>query len=251
MKKLKKFSHTGAFLSGMVSALAVVILKTTAMAMSGQIKFNTANICFNHVRVFPKDEYLKTETGGTIPSSILYVDEQGGGTTYVPLRVLAQTLHMPTFWDGDSSFLNVSVTGEQALYFLPHDQIGQVWTDLAEDVEPVAAAGGKVLLDEEWKSKEDFVNELEPLKSSDGDYVSITITNRGDYPVSFGLGFTSEGMTLSTPTQVPAKETVTRTLRCISFDNLKDTPINLTIDSGNHVSRMMDISIDAVQFEGN
>lgn len=250
MKKPGRASHIRAFLGGMASALVIVVLTTTAMAASGQLKFNTANICFDHVCVFPKDKYLKTETGGTIPSSILYTDEQGAGTTYVPIRVLTQALHMPTFWDGKSSFLNVSVSGEQALYFLPHDQIGQVWTGLAEEIEPVVPTKGKVLFHEDWNSKDAFEKEFYLPKAADGSCVNITITNRGNYPVSFGLGFSSDGYTLLTPTQVPAGETVTRALNFLSFDNLKDTPISLVIDSGNNVSRMMDISVEAVQFKG-
>ena len=46
-----------------------------------------------------KGEYLELASGEKVPSSILYVDQAGGGTTYLPMRYLAELLGMSVTWD--------------------------------------------------------------------------------------------------------------------------------------------------------
>lgn len=250
MKKRKKFQTLAPFLSGAVAALLVCACVGASLAASGAVRFNTASVSFHGKTLFHKGKDLTGENGAAIPSTILYTDEQGGGTTYVPLRVLAQALHMPMYWDQETGYLEVRLSGDQALYMLELDDAGSEYEGLAEEVEPIVPSGGKALVDKVLHQGEAAFEKEFPLDQRDGAYLSITVSNHGEYPLQFSLGFGMGDVNITKPTQIPAGATVTRTLKCYEEADFKELPIYMKVGNAPDSLHLIDAEITAVQFAG-
>lgn len=95
MKKLNLQS----FLAGILTAALLFAVTSTALAASGSVTFNAINLTKEGKIIFNKDEDFELASGEKVPSSILYVDQAGGGTTYLPMRYLAELLGMSVTWD--------------------------------------------------------------------------------------------------------------------------------------------------------
>lgn len=95
MKKLNLRS----FFAGLLTATLLFAVITTALAASGSITYNGINFTVDGKTILSKGEYLELASGEKVPSSILYVDQAGGGTTYLPMRYLAELLGMSVTWD--------------------------------------------------------------------------------------------------------------------------------------------------------
>ena len=78
MKKLNLRS----FFAGLLTATLLFAVITTALAASGSITYNGINLTVDGKTILSKGEYLELASGEKVPSSILYVDQAGGGTTY-------------------------------------------------------------------------------------------------------------------------------------------------------------------------
>jgi hypothetical protein len=98
MKKL--FSG---FIAGIISTLIVMVLIIPAMAESlQQIRFNMVNIELNETQITAKDQDYTLDSGVSVPNSLSYIDENGGSTTYLPLRKLAELLSLNVDWVGET-----------------------------------------------------------------------------------------------------------------------------------------------------
>ncbi len=86
------------FFAGVLTALLCVGIVSSALAASGQVTFNAVNVTVNGEAVCYKGDYMELESGEKVPSSILYVDETGGGTTYLPVASLAKALEVRCDW---------------------------------------------------------------------------------------------------------------------------------------------------------
>lgn len=95
MKKLNLRS----FFAGLLTATLLFAVITTALAASGSVTYNGINLTVGGKAILSKGEYLELASGEKVPSSILYVDQAGGGTTYLPMRYLAELLGMSVTWD--------------------------------------------------------------------------------------------------------------------------------------------------------
>lgn len=95
MKKLNLRS----FFAGLLTSTLLFAVITTALAASGSITYNGINLTVDGKTILSKGEYLELASGEKVPSSILYVDQAGGGTTYLPMRYLAELLGMSVTWD--------------------------------------------------------------------------------------------------------------------------------------------------------
>ena len=87
------------FFAGILTAALLFAVISTALAASGSVTFNAINLTKEGKVIFSKEEYLELASGEKIPSSILYVDQAAGGTTYLPMRYLAELLGMSVTWD--------------------------------------------------------------------------------------------------------------------------------------------------------
>lgn len=95
MKKLNLKSY----FAGILTATLFFAIITTALAASGSVTYNGINLSMNGKTIFSAGEYLELGSGEKVPSSILYVDQAGGGTTYLPMRYLAELLELSVTWD--------------------------------------------------------------------------------------------------------------------------------------------------------
>ena len=90
------------FLAGAGAALALSACLTTALAASGQVSFNFANVCLDGGTVIVAGADVTAANGQMIPGSILYTDETGGKTNYLPLRKISELLKVEVKYDSAS-----------------------------------------------------------------------------------------------------------------------------------------------------
>jgi len=89
------------FCTGALTTLLCFGFISGALAFSGQVTFNAVNVTVNGEAVCYKGDFIELDSGEKVPSSILYVDETGGGTTYLPVASLAKALDVKCTWDSD------------------------------------------------------------------------------------------------------------------------------------------------------
>ena len=98
------------FLAGMLTAAVIGGLGVGALAASGAVTFNASNLVFNGQQISAKGEGYTLDNGCQAPTSITYTDEAGGGTTYLPVRRIAELLGIEIGWDNATG--SVTVTGD-------------------------------------------------------------------------------------------------------------------------------------------
>ena len=98
------------FLAGMITAAVIGGLGVGALAASGAVTFNASNLQLNGQQISAKGENYTLPSGQQVPASITYTDETGGGTTYLPVRRIAELLGIDIGWDGTSG--SVTVVGD-------------------------------------------------------------------------------------------------------------------------------------------
>ena len=77
------------FAGGFFAALALAACLTTALAAAGKVSYNFANVCLDGGTVIVAGADISAANGQMIPGSILYTDETGGKTNYLPLRKIS------------------------------------------------------------------------------------------------------------------------------------------------------------------
>lgn len=87
------------FFAGVVMTLLLVTLTTTALATSGKVTFGFANVALNGDTKIVSGENITVANGQKVPGSILYVDEAGGKTNYLPIRAISELLGVDIDYD--------------------------------------------------------------------------------------------------------------------------------------------------------
>ena len=87
------------FLAGTAAALALTALTATALAASGQVQFNFAGVALNGETKIAAGSDITAPNGQRVPGSILYVDEAGGKTNYLPIRTISELLGVEVGYD--------------------------------------------------------------------------------------------------------------------------------------------------------
>ena len=100
------------FLAGAAAALALTALTATALAASGQVQFNFAGVALNGETKIAAGSDITAPNGQRVPGSILYVDEAGGKTNYLPIRAISELLGVEIGYD---SATKTVLLGEQGL----------------------------------------------------------------------------------------------------------------------------------------
>ena len=248
------------FLSGVLATVLTMGCVTTALAASGLVQFSPVGLQLNGKAIFAAGDSVNTESGQPVPSSIVYTDEAGGGTTYLPLRTIANLLDVPITWDGaettvvlgrgDGGGITVEPgTGASAWDSLPLHQAGKTAGPFAE-VQPDARKGGIMLLEEtQFRSGSDFSRDI-PFVGANGRYVSITVTNNGAQPLLFQAGHLYATGRDMLATQIPAGATVTRTFEALESGAAIQPRFGVDISTGSGEGGTVDIQISAVQFNG-
>lgn len=99
------------FLGGFLTAVLLASLTTTALAASGNVTFNFANVALNGETKIAAGTDITTATGQKIPGSILYTDAAGGKTNYLPIRAISELLGVEISYD---SATRTVLLGEQS-----------------------------------------------------------------------------------------------------------------------------------------
>ena len=248
------------FLSGVLATVLTMGCVTTALAASGLVQFSPVGLQLNGKAIFAAGDSVNTENGQSVPSSIVYTDEAGGGTTYLPLRTIANLLDVPITWDGgettvvlgrgDGGGITVEPgTGASAWDSLPLHQAGKTAGPFAE-VQPDARKGGIMLLEEtQFRSGSNFSRDI-PFVGANGRYVSITVTNNSTHPLLFQAGHLYATGRDMLATQIPAGATVTRTFEALESGAAIQPRFGVDISTGSGEGGTVDIQISAVQFNG-
>lgn len=108
------------FIAGFLSCALTVGLVGTALAASGTVSFNSVNLRFNGQQISAKGENFTIGTGASVPASILYTDENGGGTTYLPIARISELLGTEIGWDGATGSVRI---GEETTKNFAYDSI--------------------------------------------------------------------------------------------------------------------------------
>ena len=107
MKKLKQ--NLPGFIVGVLSTAIVLVLATSVLAAYTDVSFSTVNIELNGERIASSHDSYTLEDGKTkVPYSITYTNENGGDTTYLPVRKLSELLGIGIEWNSDTN--SVSIT---------------------------------------------------------------------------------------------------------------------------------------------
>lgn len=92
----KRFSS---FLAGAASALLLAALCTTALAASGKISYNFVNVSLDGEAKITAGQTITAANGQQVPGSILYTDDAGGKTNYLPIRTISELLGVEIGYD--------------------------------------------------------------------------------------------------------------------------------------------------------
>lgn len=228
-------------------ALTATVCMSTALAgasYAGHISFNTYSLYLNGHEILTAGESFTTDSGAEVPSSILYTDEHGGGTCYVPVRSLAHALEMPATWEDGSVFWKVR--GDLAVSLLSTSGNGATFSDYMQEVEAITPENGHELFSIQHNGVENYKGELN-LSQNKGNTVSVTVTNHGSANLVFGLGVKHNGGLTTSPTKVPAGQSVTRTFRVLSETASGAVP-HLNIGNADDTFHQHDFTVQAIQF---
>ena len=255
MKKNGKIS----FFSGFLSATLIFGCISSALAASGTVNFSQVKLAMYGRAIFSQGDSLTAGNGQSIPSSISYTDAAGGGTTYLPLSYVSQVLDTPVSWDGTTGTVSLgtyrgvangtaaSTTTQDDGSSLPLTRPGRKAGPFTE-VEPIQSEGFRILPKTEYRSTTDY-NFDTSVDDNHGKYISVTITNKGqDHLILFlGRDYTIGNEFIST--QVPAGQTVTRTLRIDGTNDGLKPRFHTRVTYYGALSQDMNFEISATQFD--
>lgn len=109
--------NTTSFAAGLVTGAMLLSLGTTALAASGKVQFDFSNVALNGERKITAGEEITAPNGQKIPGTILYVDEAGGKTNYLPIRAVSELLGVEIGYDTDTKTV---LLGKQPSAERPH-----------------------------------------------------------------------------------------------------------------------------------
>ncbi len=250
------------FVGGLLCGVLLFGCTAGALAAGGTVSFNSVALKANGKTLFSQDQELTNGAGRPIPSSIVYQDEAGGGTTYLPLAYLANLLDTPVGWDGKSGtvLLGRTVTGDfqislgseetSSLDQMPTNSAGSQIAPFTE-IEPRLPQEGESkslpISHTVYRSVDGYENTF-GVNRANGKYVSVTVTNHNDFPLLFRLGRSYNQDQKAIPSQIPAGQTVTRTVEVGESDLLVSNPSLLVFVGSNGQWGEIDIEVEAVQF---
>ena len=91
-----------------MSTLLVLALGTTALAASGKVTFSFSNIALNGETKIAAGSNITVANGQKVPGSILYVDEAGGKTNYLPIRAISELLGVDIDYDSATKTVHLN-----------------------------------------------------------------------------------------------------------------------------------------------
>ncbi len=114
------------FTGGFFAALALSACLTTALAAAGKVSYNFANVCLDGGTVIVAGADISAANGQMIPGSILYTDETGGKTNYLPLRKISDLLGVEVNYDSASKTIYLGKMPDKTAQTAPPAEEGRV-----------------------------------------------------------------------------------------------------------------------------
>ena len=96
---MKKSRPTAMFFCGAVTALLTVSCLTTALAASGKVSYNFANVALDGETKITAGADITAANGQKVPGTILFTDSAGGKTNYLPIRAVSELLGVEIGYD--------------------------------------------------------------------------------------------------------------------------------------------------------
>lgn len=220
---MKLHSKLRIFVSGMLTCALMLGCATLGFAaLNGKVSFGTVGVELNQKTAIKKGSQLTTEAGQPIPSSIIYTDATGGGTTYLPLATISRMLELPVAWNAETGNVELGYSGS-GIIVDPDPQPGQepqatnypgAKAGRYTEVEPIVPehndGSRNCDLKVSFSAPSGFSNTISP--SPKKTMVSITVTNRSEYPLDFCVTAVNQFTKTRLPMSViPVGATVTRT----------------------------------------
>lgn len=87
------------FTTGFLTAVLLLALCTTALAASGKVSYNFANVALNGETKITAGTDITAANGQKIPGTILFTDAAGGRTNYLPIRAVSELLEVEIGYD--------------------------------------------------------------------------------------------------------------------------------------------------------
>lgn len=145
------------FASGFFAALALSLCLTTALAASGKVSYNFANVSMDGTQKITAGQDITAANGQKIPGSILYTDAAGGKTNYLPIRTISELLGTEIGYDSASK--TVLLGKQPAAEPAPEENVIDLRTPKTVpenprrgDVDLIKSRGGTILPDDDPNS---------------------------------------------------------------------------------------------------
>lgn len=172
------------FAGGFFAALALSLCLTTALAASGKVSYNFANVCLDGGTVIVAGADIAAANGQMIPGSILYTDETGGKTNYLPLRKFSELLKVEVNYDSASKTIYLGkmpapqpapADGENVIDLRTPKTVPE--NPRRGDVELIKSRGGTILPDDDPNS---YRGNEKMFKNKNGDlWYEYLVGNEG------------------------------------------------------------------------
>lgn len=261
----------GTFVSGLLAGAMIVACGTAAFAAgTGNLRFNAVNMAINGKTVIKAGDAMTTAAGGEVPSTIIYTDELGRDTTYLPIRTFSKLLDIPVTWKDGTIYLGYLPSNNITITWGDEGTPDPIWTEQPlhragakagafTEVEPVWPANDKIT---SYSARDDYMSSSFAVGSrynpfgNEGGYCSIKITNNGASPVALCVDCISTITKDSFPnTVIPAGQTVIRTFRADAYTGGLDQPdLSFTLHNDPRAENSMDevkATVSVVSFDPN
>ena len=96
---MKRSRLAASFFSGAATALLAVSCLTTALAASGKVSYNFANVALGGETKITAGADITAANGQKVPGTILFTDAAGGKTNYLPIRAVSELLGVEIGYD--------------------------------------------------------------------------------------------------------------------------------------------------------
>ena len=152
------------FTGGFFAALALSACLTTALAAAGKVSYNFVSVSMDGTPKITAGQDITAANGQKVPGSILYTDEAGGKTNYLPIRTISELLGVEIGYDSATkTVLLGKQPAAQPAASEPQPAGGENVIDLRTpatvpenprrgDVNLIKSRGGTILPDDDPKS---------------------------------------------------------------------------------------------------
>ncbi|WP_302619587.1 hypothetical protein [uncultured Oscillibacter sp.] len=164
-------NRIASFTGGFFAALALSLCLTTALAASGKVSYNFANVSMDGTQKITAGQDITAANGQKIPGSILYTDAAGGKTNYLPIRTISELLGTEIGYDSASK--TVLLGKQPAAEPAPEENVIDLRTPKTVpenprrgDVDLIKSRGGTILPDDDPNS---YRGNEKMFKNKDGE----------------------------------------------------------------------------------